>query len=141
MSRYAGTVSGTFWNQPEVSTISGSKFMAQTVVFIFLVTLTVTFDICSTFCLTHWAWCTGISLRSFIIICPEKRSLYARIYLNFKNVKLRTPPHDLEYLSWGNHKSVLYLMIQSWLVIGRCSIGDTQWIFLCHALILVCGGH
>ena len=36
---------GTFWNQPEVSTTSGSKVMAQIVVFVF--SLTLTFDLCS----------------------------------------------------------------------------------------------
>ena len=55
--------SGTFWNQPEVSTTCGSKVMAQTVVFMFLVTLT--FDICSMFCHTHWAGCTGISMWTY----------------------------------------------------------------------------
>ena len=34
---------GKFWNQPEVSTTSGSKVMAQIVVFVFSVTLTLTF--------------------------------------------------------------------------------------------------
>ena len=33
----------TFWNQPEVSTTSGSKVMAQIVVFVFSVTLTLTY--------------------------------------------------------------------------------------------------
>ena len=62
--------SGTFWNQPEVSTTSGSKVMAQIVVFVYLVTLTLTFDLCSIVCHTHCAWCTGISMRSFIRIRP-----------------------------------------------------------------------
>ena len=59
---------GTFWNQPEVSTTSGSKVMAQIVVFVF--SLTLTFDLCSIVCHTHCAWCTGISMRSFIRIRP-----------------------------------------------------------------------
>ena len=44
--------------------------MAQIVVFVFSVTLTLTFDLCSIFCHTHCAWCTGISMRSFIRIRP-----------------------------------------------------------------------
>ena len=43
--------SGTFWNQPEVSTTCGSKVMAQTVVFMFLVSLT--FDIIMFYVLSH----------------------------------------------------------------------------------------
>ena len=39
-------------NQLEVSTTSGSKVMAQIVVFVFSVTLTLTFDLCSIF-LSH----------------------------------------------------------------------------------------
>ena len=58
---------GTFWNQPEVSTTSGSKVMAQIVV---SVTLTLTFDLFSIVWHTHCAWCTGISMRSFIRIRP-----------------------------------------------------------------------
>ena len=41
-----------FENQPEVSTTSGSEVMAHIVVFVFSVTLTLTFDICSFF-LSH----------------------------------------------------------------------------------------
>ena len=37
--------SGTLWNQPEVSTSSGSKVMAQIVDFVFSVTLTLTVDL------------------------------------------------------------------------------------------------
>ena len=59
-----GTWPGTLWNQPEVSTTSGSNVMAQIVIFVFSVTLT--FDICSIFCLMHCTWCTGISMLSFI---------------------------------------------------------------------------
>ena len=59
-----------FWNQPEVSTTSGSEVMAHIVVFVFSVTLTLTFDLCSFFCHTHCAWCTGISMRSFSRIRP-----------------------------------------------------------------------
>ena len=44
--------------------------MAQIVVFVFSVTLTLTFDLFSIVCHTHCAWCTGISMRSFIRICP-----------------------------------------------------------------------
>ena len=40
------------WNS---TTTSGSKVMAQTVVFLFSVTLTLTFDICSIFWHTHLA--------------------------------------------------------------------------------------
>ena len=40
--------------------------MAQIVVFVFSVTLT--FDLCSIVCHTHCAWCSGISMRSFIRI-------------------------------------------------------------------------
>ena len=46
---------GTFWNQPEVSTTSGSKVMAQIVVFMYSVTLTLTFDLCSIFFITRIA--------------------------------------------------------------------------------------
>ena len=49
---------------------SGSKVMAQIVVFLFSVTLTLTFDLFSIVCHTHCAWCTGISMRSFIRIRP-----------------------------------------------------------------------
>ena len=59
---------GTFWNQPEVSTTSVSKVTPQIVVFVFSVTLTV--DLCSIVCHTHCAWCTGISMQSFIRIRP-----------------------------------------------------------------------
>ena len=51
-----------------VSTTSGSKVMAQTVVFMMLVTLTLTFKIYPTFCHTLYAWSTGNSMRSFIRI-------------------------------------------------------------------------
>ena len=44
--------------------------MAQIVVFVFSVTLTLTFDLCSIVCHTHCAWWTGISMRSFIRIRP-----------------------------------------------------------------------
>ena len=44
--------------------------MAQIVVFVFSVTLTLTFDLCSIVCHTHCTWCTGISMRSFIRIRP-----------------------------------------------------------------------
>ena len=47
---------------------SGSKVMPQIVVFVFSVTLT--FDLCYIVCHTHCAWCTGISMRSFIRIRP-----------------------------------------------------------------------
>ena len=57
-------------NQPEVSMTSGSKVMAQIVVFVFLVTVTLTFDLCSIVCHTHCAWYTGICMRSFIRIRP-----------------------------------------------------------------------
>ena len=65
---YFGQVSrsGTSWNQPEVSTTSGAKVMAQIVVFMYLVTLT--FDLCSIFCHTQWTRCSGISMQSFIRI-------------------------------------------------------------------------
>ena len=46
------------------------KVMAQIVVFVFSVTLTLTFDLFSIVCHTHCAWCTGISMRSFIRIRP-----------------------------------------------------------------------
>ena len=39
-------------NQPEVSTTSGSKVIAQTVVFVIFVTLSLTFDLCS-ICFVH----------------------------------------------------------------------------------------
>ena len=52
-------------NHPEDSTTSDSKVMAQTMVFMFSVTLTLTFDICSMLSLTHVASCTGISVKSF----------------------------------------------------------------------------
>ena len=39
----------------EVSTTSGSKVMAEIVVFVFSVTLTLTFDLCSIFYHTHCA--------------------------------------------------------------------------------------
>ena len=39
-------------------------------VFVFSVTLTLTFDLCSIVCHTHCAWCTGLAMRSFIIIHP-----------------------------------------------------------------------
>ena len=42
----------------------------QIVVFVFSVTLTLTFDLFAIVCHTHCAWCTGISMRSFIIIRP-----------------------------------------------------------------------
>ena len=44
--------------------------MAQIVVFVFSVTLTLTFDLFSIVCHTHCAWCTGIPMRSFIRIRP-----------------------------------------------------------------------
>ena len=44
--------------------------MAQIVVFVFSVTLTLTFDLFSIVCHTHCAWCTGISMRSVIRIRP-----------------------------------------------------------------------
>ena len=44
--------------------------MAQIVVFVFSVTLTLTFDLCSIVCHTHCAWCTGLSMQSFIRIHP-----------------------------------------------------------------------
>ena len=44
--------------------------MAQIVVFVFSVTLTLTLDLCSIVCHTHCAWYTGISMRSFIRIRP-----------------------------------------------------------------------
>ena len=34
----------------------------------FSVTVTLTFDLCSNFGHMHWAWCTGIAMRSFIRI-------------------------------------------------------------------------
>ena len=43
------------FDQPEVSTTSGSKVMAEIVVFVFSVTLTLTFDLCSIVCHTHCA--------------------------------------------------------------------------------------
>ena len=60
--------SGTFWDQPEVATTSGSKVMAQAVVFHVFGDL----DLWPMFyfCHTHWAWCTGISMRCFIRIRP-----------------------------------------------------------------------
>ena len=39
----------------EISTTSGSKVMAQIVVFVYSVTLTLTFDLCSIVCHTHCA--------------------------------------------------------------------------------------
>ena len=39
--------------KPRFPTSSGSKVMAQTVVFMFLVTLTLTFDLCSIFFVTR----------------------------------------------------------------------------------------
>ena len=44
-----------FLLKPEVSTTSGSKVMAQIVVFVFSVTLTLTFDLFSIVCHTHCA--------------------------------------------------------------------------------------
>ena len=44
--------------------------MAHIVVFVFSVTLTLTFDLCSIVCHTHCVWYTGISMRSFIRIHP-----------------------------------------------------------------------
>ena len=46
------------------------KVMAQIICSCFLVTLTLTFDLCSILYHTHWAWCTGMSMRSFIRIRP-----------------------------------------------------------------------
>ena len=37
----------------DATTTSGSKAMAQTVVFMFSVTMTLTFDLCSIFCYTY----------------------------------------------------------------------------------------
>ena len=47
-----GILTRNILKQPEVSTTSGSEVMAQIVVFVFSVTLTLTFDICSFF-LSH----------------------------------------------------------------------------------------
>ena len=49
---------------------SGSKVMAQIVVLVFSVTLTLTFDLCYIVRHTYCALCTGISMRSFIRIRP-----------------------------------------------------------------------
>ena len=49
---------------------TNQKSMAQIVVFVFSVTLTLTFDLFYIVCHTHCAWCTGISMRSFIRIRP-----------------------------------------------------------------------
>ena len=54
--------------------VTPTKVMAQIVVFVFSVTLPLTFDLCSIVCHTHCAWCTRISMRSFsrirlVILC------------------------------------------------------------------------
>ena len=52
----AKTLRHASWGlRPEVSTTSGSKVMAQIVVFVFSVTLTLTFDLFSIVCHTHCA--------------------------------------------------------------------------------------
>ena len=46
------------------------RLPVQIVVFMFSVTLTLTFDLRYIFCHTHCAWCTRIPMRSFIRIRP-----------------------------------------------------------------------
>ena len=54
----------------ELTKLENMQVMAEIVVFVFSVTLTLTFDLSSILCHTHCAWCTGISMRSFIGIRP-----------------------------------------------------------------------
>ena len=67
-----------------------SNVMAQTVAFMFLVTLTLTFDLCYISCHTHWARCIGISMRSFIRIRPVLMGDYLIMPRTHTNTQTQT---------------------------------------------------
>ena len=76
--------------------------MAQIVVFVFSVTLT--FDLCSIVCHTHCAWCTRLSMRSFIRIHPVILGDMPRTRIHtYIHTHIHTYIHIREYMYVSSH--------------------------------------